>query len=238
MTDAEHERRPRILVVDDEDFITDLLATSLRFQGFEVETASGGIAALSAIGRFLPDLVLLDVTMPDVDGLEVCRRMRADRDETPVIFLTARDAKEDLLSGFEHGGDDYVTKPFGLEEVVARVRAVLKRVRAQGPTGPGTVHRFADLVLDEDAHRVTRGSDVVELSPTEFRLLRYLLLNAERVVSKSQILEHVWQWDYGGDSGPIETYISYLRRKIDHVEPKLIHTVRGVGYTLRIEDRP
>ena len=223
----------RILVVDDEEYIRDLLATSLRFQQFEVATAASGFEALRAVGDFGPALILLDVTMPDLDGFEVCRRLRADHDETPVIFLTARDGKDDLLSGFTTGADDYITKPFGLEEVVARIRAVLKRTSAGGATT--TQHRYADLVMDDDRHQVSRHGESLDLSPTEFKLLRYLLLNADRVVSKQQILEHVWQYDFGGDASSVETYISYLRKKVDAVEPKLIQTVRGVGYTLRDE---
>lgn len=223
----------RVLVVDDEEYITDLLSTSLRFQGFEVETASGGLAALAKLGSFSPELVLLDVMMPDVDGFEVCRRMRDDNDHTPVIFLTARDSRDDVLSGFTKGGDDYISKPFSLEEVVARITAVLRR--SGDPAVGSNLHTYADLVMDEDAHRVTRAGDRVELSPTEFKLLRYLLMNAERVVSKSQILDHVWQYDFDGDAGSVETYISYLRKKVDLSEPKLIHTIRGVGYTLRTD---
>jgi len=229
------ERDPharRILVVDDEEYITDLLSTSLRFQGFEVETAGAGFDALSKAGSFRPDLVMLDVNMPDIDGFEVCRRLRSDGDPVAVIFLTAKDTKDDMLSGFTKGGDDYMTKPFSLEEVIARINAVLRR------TGQAAVetklHKYQDLVMDEDAHRATRAGQVVELSPTEWKLLRYLLINAERVLSKTQILDHVWQYDFGGDASSVETYISYLRKKIDHVEPKLIHTVRGAGYTIRI----
>ena len=230
MTDAATPAR-RVLVVDDEEYITDLLSTSLRFQGFEVETAAAGFDALTKVASFDPQIVLLDVMMPDIDGFEVCRRMRADGDLTPVIFLTARDTKDDMLSGFTKGGDDYITKPFSLEEVVARVNAVLRRAGTSGPAS--TVHRYVDLVMDEDSHRVTRAGEPVELSPTEWKLLRYLLMNAERVLSKTQILDHVWQYDFGGDASSVETYISYLRKKVDHVEPKLIQTVRGVGYTIR-----
>ena len=233
MSDATAPGR-RVLVVDDEDYITDLLSTSLRFQGFEVRTAAAGFDALSSVTSFDPEIVLLDVMMPDLDGFEVCRRMRADGDLTPVIFLTARDTKDDMLSGFTKGGDDYITKPFSLEEVVARIHAVLRRTGAV--VAEPTIHRYADLTMDEDAHRVTRAGLSVELSPTEWKLLRYLLVNAERVLSKSQILDRVWQYDFGGDVGSVETYISYLRKKIDHVEPRLIRTVRGVGYTIRTED--
>ncbi|MCP3883818.1 MAG: response regulator transcription factor [Sulfitobacter sp.] len=223
----------RVLVVDDEEYITDLLSTSLRFQGFEVETAGAGFEALSKVGSFNPDLIILDVNMPNIDGFEVCRRLRADGDLVPVIFLTAKDSKDDMLSGFTKGGDDYMTKPFSLEEVVARINAVLRR------TGQAAVesklHKYHDLVMDEDAHRVARGGEAVELSPTEWKLLRYLLINAERVLSKTQILDHVWHYDFGGDASSVETYISYLRKKVDHVEPKLIQTVRGAGYTIRTE---
>ncbi len=228
-TDSKH----RVLVVDDDEFITDLLSTSLRFLDFEVETASSGFAALDAAASFRPDIVLLDVTMPDIDGFEVCRRLRADGDQVPVIFLTARDTKDDMLSGFTKGGDDYVTKPFSLEEVVARMNAVLRR---SGTTSTEShVHRYADLVMNDETHRATRAGKPVDLSPTEWKLLRYLLMNADRVLSKRQILDHVWQYDFGGDASSVETYISFLRKKIDHVEPKLIQTVRGVGYTIRTE---
>ena len=224
----------RVLVVDDEEYITDLLGTALRFVGFEVATADNGNDALRQLGDFGPDLVVLDVMMPGPDGLEVCRRMRADGDATPVIFLTARDAAADRVAGFSRGGDDYVTKPFGLEELIARVTAVLRRSGTVDAT-PNR-HQFADLVMDEDEHRVWRGGRSLDLSPTEFRLLRYLMLNAKRVVSKGQILDHVWQYDYDGNVSVVETYISYLRAKVDDVEPKLIRTVRGVGYTLRHDD--
>jgi two-component system OmpR family response regulator len=225
----------KILVVDDEENIRDLLATSLRFQGFEVDTASAGFEALRKVAELAPSLVLLDVTMPDIDGFEVCRRLRADRDQTPVIFLTARDARSDVVDGFELGADDYVTKPFSLEEVIVRVRAVLRRT---GAAEPGTTrHQYRDLVMDDDRHEVTRHGELIDLSPTEYKLLRYLLLNAERVLSKRQILEHVWQYDFGGDCRSVETYISYLRKKIDGAEPKLIRTVRGIGYTLRAASR-
>ncbi len=228
-TDAKH----RILVVDDEEFITDLLSTSLRFLDFEVETASSGFGALDAAASFRPHLVLLDVTMPDIDGFEVCRRLRADGEQVPVIFLTARDTKNDMLSGFTKGGDDYVTKPFSLEEVVARMHAVLRRTGTT--SNESHLHSYADLVMNDETHRATRGGEPVDLSPTEWKLLRYLLMNADRVLSKRQILDHVWQYDFDGDASSVETYISFLRKKIDQVEPKLIQTVRGVGYTIRTE---
>lgn len=236
MSDAPNGDGRRILVVDDEDYICDLLSTALRFVGFDVQTAGNGNDALRAISEFGPELVILDVMMPGPDGFEVCRRMRSDGDYTPVIFLTARDAAEDRVAGLTTGADDYVPKPFGLEELVARVHAVLRR--SGGTAGGEAIGRytFADLVLDEDAHRVWRHDTLVELSPTEFRLLRYLLLNAERVLSKEQILNHVWQYDFSDNVSVVETYISYLRAKVDSVEPKLIQTVRGVGYTIRLDD--
>lgn len=224
----------RILVVDDEVSIADLVATALRFTGFEVMTAETGRAALAAIQGFAPSLVILDVMLPDMDGFEVCRRMRQDGETAPVIFLTARDGDEDKLAGFDGGGDDYVTKPFGLEELIARIRAVLRRA---GGIADDEIRSltYADLELDEVSHRVTRNGKAIELSPTEFRLLRFLMLNSERVVSKDQILDHVWQYDFGGNANVVETYISYLRRKVDGVEPHLIRTIRGFGYTLRLE---
>jgi two-component system, OmpR family, response regulator len=225
----------RILVVDDEDFVRELLTTALRFTGYEVDEAATGYDAIAKVGSFLPDLILLDVMMPTIDGFEVCRRLRADADETPVIFLTAKDDNDAKLAGFTKGGDDYITKPFRLEEVIARIRAVLKRT-SRGDTVT-TRHRYEDLELDEDTHRVWRDGRQVDLSPTEFRVLRYLLMNPERVLSKAQILDHVWQYDFDGDAAIVENYISYLRKKIDNAEPKLIHTIRGVGYSLRVDER-
>jgi two-component system OmpR family response regulator len=220
-----------LLVVDDEDNLRSMLAAALRHNGFEVSTADNGRAALDAIARDRPDLVLLDVMMPDIDGFEVCRRLRAEGDHTPVLFLTARDATEDRVRGLTLGGDDYLQKPFSLDELVARAEAVLRRT---GDRSASTVYELADLRMDDDAHRVTRAGEEVSLSPTEYNLLRYLLINAGRVLSKAQILDHVWKYDFGGDGGVVETYIGYLRRKVDAVEPKLIHTIRGVGYTLRL----
>jgi two-component system OmpR family response regulator len=222
----------RILVVDDEPNITDLLSTALRYTGFSVSVASSGRQALTQATAFLPELILLDVMLPDLDGFEVCRRLREDGVNVPVLFLTARDATDDKVSGLLLGGDDYVTKPFSLEEVVARIRAVLRRSRPEEPDSSRL--RFADLEMDEDTHQVRRAGQLVDLSPTEFKLLRYLLLNANRVLSKSQILDHVWQYDFGGDANVVETYISYLRKKIDRLGQPLIHTVRGVGYSLRL----
>ncbi len=227
--------KQRILVVDDEEYLVDLLSTSLRFQDFEVDIAANGFEALAKAGSFEPDLILLDVLMPDIDGMEVCRRLRSAGNSVPVIFLTARDTKADLLSGFAIGGDDYITKPFSLEEVVVRIRAVLKRATV-GTTEPDLVE-YADVVMDESTYVVTRAGREVDLSPTEWRLLRYLLMNAERVLSKQQILGHVWNYDFGGEAGSVETYISYLRKKLDHENDPLIYTIRGVGYTLRSRTR-
>jgi len=232
------ERRGRVLVVDDEAPITELLSTALRYMGYEVTTARTGSAALESASKSPPDLVVLDVMLPDIDGFEVCRRLRADGDFVPVIFLTARDAEDDRVTGFIRGGDDYVTKPFSLEELTLRIAALLRRTRAVGATGGASETqrlKYRDLEMDEDRHQVWRAGDEVRLSPTEFRLLRYLLLNAERVLSKQQILDHVWQYDFNGDDNVVETYISYLRRKLDSGHDKLIRTVRGFGYTLRAE---
>ena len=223
----------KVLVVDDEPYIADLLSTGLRFVGFDVRTAGSGLEALTAVREWKPDLLVLDVMMPDVDGFEVTRRMRADGRDTPVLFLTARDSVEDKVAGLTIGGDDYVTKPFSLEEVVARVRVLLRR-RGSALPEDDPLLRYEDLVLDEDAHEVHRAGVAIDLTPTEFSLMRYLMLNAGRVVSKSQILDHVWHYDFGGDGAVVESYISYLRRKVDApFEVPLIRTVRGVGYSLR-----
>jgi two-component system OmpR family response regulator len=227
-----------ILVVDDEPAITDLLATALRYMGYQVTTAATGFAALDAAATAAPDLVVLDVMLPDLDGFEVCRRLRAARDFVPVIFLSARDTADDRVTGFVRGGDDYVTKPFSLEELTLRIGALLRRVRAGNGTGEDQAAprlRYRDLEMDEDRHQVWRAGREVELSPTEFRLLRYLLLNPERVLSKQQILDHVWQYDFNGEDNVVETYVSYLRRKLDDVEPRLLRTVRGFGYALRAD---
>jgi two-component system OmpR family response regulator len=222
-----------VLVVDDEEYIRDLVTSSLRLAGFKARAVADGAQALAAIDRDRTDLVILDVRLPGIDGFEVCRKLRADGSDVPVIFLTARDTPQDRVSGFMKGGDDYVTKPFSLEELVARVRAVLRRSRP-ADAGGGSLS-YADLALDEETMRVTRAGKPIQLSPTEFKLLRYLLLNPERVLSKAQILDHVWQYDFDGKSGVVENYISYLRKKIDSLEPPLIHTVRGFGYVLRAE---
>jgi two-component system OmpR family response regulator len=222
----------RILVVDDEANITDLVATALRYEGFEVEASDSGRAALSKVAGFRPHLLVLDVMLPDLDGFEVLRRLSSEGIKVPVLFLTARDATEDKVRGLTMGGDDYVTKPFSLEELVARVRAVLRRAGVD--EGSSARITFADLEMDDDTREVWRGSTPIELTATEYKLLRYLLLNARRVLSKAQILDHVWNYDFGGDAGVVETYISYLRKKIDSLGPPLIHTVRGVGYSLRM----
>ncbi|MCE7009628.1 response regulator transcription factor [Kibdelosporangium philippinense] len=223
-----------VLVVDDEPNILELLSAALRLSGFVVHAADCGAEALAAARRIRPDIVVLDVMLPDTDGFTLARGLRTIQDRLPVLFLTARDAVEDRIAGLTAGGDDYVTKPFSLEEVVLRLRAILRRTNgAETPRDDGTF-RYADLVLDEDAHEVYRAGKLVQLSPTEFNLLRYLMVNAERVVSKPQILDRVWNYDFGGDGRIVESYISYLRRKIDSVHPALIHTIRGVGYSLRL----
>jgi two-component system OmpR family response regulator len=221
----------RVLVVDDEPSIVDAVATALRYEGFQVEEAGTGREALKAAETQRPDLIVLDIMLPDLDGLEVTRRLRQDGLRVPVLFLTARDSTEDKVSGLTVGGDDYVTKPFSLAEVVARVRAILRRVRVSGEDE--SVLRFGDLVLDEETHEVWRAGKPVHLTATEFNLLRYFMLNPRRVLSKSQILDHVWQYDYDGGDNVVETYVSYLRKKIDRLGPPLIHTIRLVGYTLR-----
>jgi two-component system OmpR family response regulator len=224
------QTRPRLLVVDDEDSLLDLLGDALRFAGYDVQVARSGYEALREAVDADPALILLDVNLPDLDGFEVCQRLRRDGADVPVIFLTARDDPIDLRSGFTRGGDDYVTKPFSLDELNCRIQAVLRRTH-QATTDDALV--CADLRMDVDAHRVTRAGEEIDLSPTEFRLLRYLLLNRGRVVSKAQILDHVWQYDFDGDGSVVETYISYLRKKIDRAEPRLIRTVRGFGYSIR-----
>ena len=229
MSDA--ESGATVLVVDDEEYIRDLVSSAMRIAGFDVRHAADGHGALAAVESQHPDLVILDVGLPGLDGFEVCRRLRDEGIGTPVIFLTARDANEDKMSGFTKGGDDYVTKPFSLEELVARVRAVLRR--SMTADAPANRLRSDDLEMDEDTMRITRGDKQIKLSPTEFKLLRYLLLNRERVVSKSQILDHVWQYDFDGNASVVENYISYLRKKVDEGHAPLLHTVRGFGYVLR-----
>lgn len=223
----------RVLVVEDEAPILDMLSMSLAFVGYRVLRASSGSEALALAKTDRVDLALLDVMLPDTDGFDLLRRLRTINPEMAAVFVTARDALEDRINGLTLGGDDYVTKPFSLEEVVTRVGVVLRRTHPATGERPANRVTFEDLVLDEDEHQVWRAGTLVDLSPTEFSLLRYLMRNAGHVVNKSQILDHVWHYDFGGNSGVVESYISYLRRKIDVVDPPLIHTVRGVGYVLR-----
>ncbi|MDP9797554.1 two-component system OmpR family response regulator [Catenuloplanes nepalensis] len=228
---AATQTEARLLVVEDDPNILELLSASLRFAGFDVATAISGSAAVAAARDRRPDLVVLDVMLPDLDGFEVIKLMREGGTRTPVVFLTARDATDDKIRGLTLGGDDYVTKPFSLEELTARIRAVLRRTSATAEESSRLT--FADLELDEETHEVYRAGNRVQLSPTEFKLLRYLMLNANRVLSKAQILDHVWNYDFRGDDNIVESYISYLRRKVDTTQPRLIHTLRGVGYVLR-----
>jgi two-component system OmpR family response regulator len=221
----------RVLVVDDEPNIVDVVSMALRFQGFSVESAGTGAEAVSAVGAFHPHLIVLDVMLPDMEGFEVARRLGAQHARVPIIYLTARDATEDKIRGLSLGGDDYVTKPFSLEELIARIRSILRRTGLAEPESSRLV--FEDVELDEDAHEVRRGDAIVDLTATEYRLLRYLMLNPRRVLTRAQLLEHVWEYDFGGDARVLETYISYLRKKLDAHGPSLIHTVRGVGYALR-----
>jgi two-component system, OmpR family, response regulator len=223
----------RVLVVDDERSITDLVAMALKYEGFAVQTAATARDARHAVMDFRPALIVLDVGLPDEDGFVFTQRLVSDGLKVPVIFLTARDATEDKVHGLTVGGDDYVTKPFSIEELVARIRVVLRRHQPAAGVETGRL-TLADLELDEDTHEVIRAGQAVELTRTEFRLLRYLLMNAGRVLSRAQILDHVWDYDFGGDASVLETYISYLRRKVDRADPQLIHTVRGVGYVMRV----
>jgi two-component system OmpR family response regulator len=238
MTDA--ERIPRVLVVDDEPNIRELVQVALKFHGCAVSTAANGKEALRQADSVQPDLIVLDVMLPDLDGFEVCRRLRAAGNEVPVIFLTARDTSSDTVTGLAIGGDDYVTKPFSVEALVARVRAVLRRAsRSAAPEQAGDrgdALRAGDLELDEARWTVHRSGVPVELSPTEFRLLAYLMRHPGRVLTRAQLLENVWGWDYAGESQIVETYVSYLRRKLDPLGPPLIHTQRGVGYSLRLAE--
>jgi two-component system OmpR family response regulator len=223
--------KQRVLVVDDEPSIVDAVATSLRYEGFAVEEAATGRAALASAQNNPPDMIVLDIMLPDLDGIEVTRRLRADGIRVPVLFLTARDAVEDKVAGLTVGGDDYVTKPFSLAEIVARTHAILRRAGAV-PDQDNRL-RFADIEMDEDSHEVWRGGQAVQLTATEFSLLRFFLLNPRRVLSKGQILDHVWHYDFGGDANIVETYVSYLRKKLDVAGPPVIHTIRLVGYALR-----
>ena len=231
------EELKRILVVDDEPNINDLISTSLKFSGFDVRSAMNGAQALTIAEEFKPHALVLDVMMPGMNGFEVCEKLRKDGLKVGVLFLTAKDSTDDKVTGLTIGGDDYMVKPFSLEELIARVRAILRRTGDIQIDIDDELIRFADLELNEATHEVRRGGNLIELSPTEFTLLRYLLINADRVVSKAQILDHVWQYDFRGDAGIVETYISYLRKKIDTYEPQLIHTVRGVGYRLRLPSK-
>jgi len=224
---------PRILVVDDEPNIRDLLATSLRFAGFAVRTVGNGAAAISAVIEEEPDLIILDVMLPDINGFGVTKRLRASGYTSPILFLTAKDDTEDKITGLTVGGDDYVTKPFSLDEIVARIRAILRRTMQEDDDA---VIRTGEISMDQDTHEVNVNGNAVELSPTEFKLLRYMMLNPNRVLSKAQILDHVWEYDFNGDAGIVESYISYLRRKIDaHTEEPVIQTKRGFGYMLKVK---
>jgi len=221
----------RVLVVDDEPNLLEVVAMALRFQGFDVNTATTGQEALAAVTQFKPHLMVLDVMLPDIDGFEVAARLGAQRAGVPIVFLTARDATEDKVRGLSGGGDDYMTKPFSLEELVARIRTILRRTGQAAPDSARLV--FEDLELDEESREVTRAGRPIELTPTEYRLLRCLMLNPRRVMTRAQLLDHVWNYDFGGDGRVLETYISYLRKKLGTHGPSLIRTVRGVGYALQ-----
>ncbi|MET0318595.1 MAG: response regulator transcription factor [Rhodococcus fascians] len=223
----------RVLVIDDEPTIVELLSVSLRFQGFEVATAATGAEGLDKARTFRPEAMILDVMMPGMDGFGLLRRLRADGVEAPVLFLTARDEVEDKVTGLTLGADDYVTKPFSLEEVVARLRVILRRSGKNDEEHKTVRLSFADIELDDDTHEVWKAGEPVSLSPTEFTLLRYFMINAGTVLSKPRILDHVWRYDFGGEVGVVESYVSYLRRKVDTGDVRLIHTLRGVGYVMR-----
>jgi two-component system, OmpR family, response regulator len=226
------ESEVRVLVVDDDSNIADVLSMALRYEGFAVDQAGTGRAALKGAEAFRPHLIVLDVMLPDLDGFEVARRLGERRAEIPVLFLTARDTTEDKVRGLTLGGDDYVTKPFSVEELLARIRTILRRVGLAQKDGRHL--DFADLELDDDTREVTRGGQLIELTDTEYRLLRYLMLHPRHVLTRAQILDHVWEYDFGGDARVLETYVSYLRKKLEQHGPRLIHTVRGVGYALRL----
>ncbi|SEH99701.1 MULTISPECIES: response regulator transcription factor [unclassified Leifsonia] len=223
----------RVLVVDDEATLTDLLAMALHYEDWDVKTASTGQQALQLSREFKPDVVVLDIMLPDIDGLQVLSRMRADGNEAPVLFLTAKDSLDDRIAGLTAGGDDYVTKPFSLEELVARLRGLLRRSRAAVADHEDPVLIVGDLVLDEDSYEVHRNGEPIQLTATEFELLRFLMRNPRRVLSKAQILDRVWSYDFGGSSSVVELYISYLRKKIDAGRTPMIHTVRGAGYMVK-----
>jgi two-component system, OmpR family, response regulator len=224
----------RILVVDDEQSIVDAVATALRYEGYHVEEATTGRAALSAVATGEPDLIVLDWMLPDIEGIEIGRRLRAQGYRTAILFLTAKDATENKVEALRAGGDDYVTKPFSLAEIVARVQAILRRSAGENA---GEVLRYADVVLDESRHEVRRGETKIDFTATEFALLRYFMLNPRRVLTKGQILQNVWRYDFGGNSNVVETYVSYLRKKLDALGPPLIRTVRQAGYMLEFEQR-
>ncbi|PHV68199.1 response regulator transcription factor [Williamsia muralis] len=223
----------RVLVVDDEPNILELLSVSLKFQGFDVRTAPDGPRAIDRARTFRPDALILDVMMPGMDGFGLLRRLRADGVEAPALFLTARDSLEDKVTGLTIGGDDYVTKPFSLEEVVARLRVLLRRGGFGEKPAQNPRITFADIELDDDTHEVWKSGELISLSPTEFTLLRYFMINAGTVLSKPRILDHVWNYDFGGEVNVVESYVSYLRRKVDTGDRRLIHTLRGVGYVMR-----
>ena len=223
----------RAVVVDDEDSLTDLLSMALRYEGWDVRIASDGQKALQLAREFRPDVIVLDIMLPDIDGMQVLTRLRADNVQTPVLFLTAKDALDDRVAGLTIGGDDYVTKPFSLEELVARLRGLIRRSTLSSLDSEGSFIRVGDLTLDEDSYEVHRADTAIELTATEFELLRFLMRNPRRVLSKSQILDRVWKYDFGGKSSIVELYISYLRKKVDALGPRMIHTVHGVGYMLK-----
>jgi two-component system OmpR family response regulator len=231
MAEKENGAGHRVLVVDDEPNIVDVIQMALRYQGFDVESAGNGAEAIAAVSSFKPELIVLDVMLPDMEGFDVAKRIGGQQARVPIIYLTARDATEDKIRGLTLGGDDYMTKPFSLEELVARIRSILRRTGAAGADSSRLV--FEDLELDDDAYEVTRAGHPIDLTATEYRLLRYLMLNPRRVLTRTQLLEHVWDYDFGGDARVLETYVSYLRKKLDAHGPPLIHTVRGVGYALR-----
>ncbi|MEV6432673.1 response regulator transcription factor [Nocardia sp. NPDC051463] len=234
---AESSPEARVLVVDDEPMIVELLSVSLRYQGFEVDTAVDGAQALDKARSFRPQALIVDVMMPGMDGFGLLRRLRADGIGAPVLFLTARDEVQDKVAGLTLGADDYITKPFSLEEVVARLRVVLHRSGHHAPVRESSRIRFEDIELDDDTHEVWKAGEPVPLSPTEFTLLRYFMVNAGTVLSKPRILDHVWRYDFGGEVGVVETYVSYLRKKVDTGNERLIHTLRGVGYVMRAPSR-
>ena len=232
MQAADETAGSRVLVVDDEPNLVEVVSMALRFQGFTVETASSGREAIAAVAAFKPHLIVLDVMLGDMEGFEVARRLGAQRSGVPIIFLTARDSTEDKVRGLSGGGDDYMTKPFSLEELLARIRTILRRTgQAEADTG---VLEFADLEMDEESREVRRAGEIIDLTATEYRLLRYLMLNPRRVLTRAQLLDHVWNYDFGGDGRVLETYVSYLRKKLEAQGPRLIYTVRGVGYALRL----